>query len=677
MPDGDLSTNTTITEAAGKAAGRFFEKFHNQRTEYEDVWKIADYMVKCAQNRSLNEEEMTKGANPSWTHSDNENAETGSTIFFRQHRQLASQLASVALSRPVPFRYSPVINESVFFSAEEASAQADQWNTLAKWTMKMDRFGEKIIDFAHQLKKYGNTPVLFFMHRKIAEDGTILENWPSWRVEPVDSLFADCFIGNLQDQDCVILVSLQGKHKLLEMARSGEYNPAQAKKVDSSIKWDRSTSFLPMKEHQYENQDMSMPEEATEQWLCWDVFMRCPIKNRKWDDEGDLDKVHWITWWGNRPGDDNKSVCVRFEENYDPDNEIPVWMIHDIPDDPDMLYHIAPSQVIRSNYSVECTVKNQLVDHNSIVNHPPLKEVEGEVRGTDRTFGPNKVFRVDRAESISEFQIRDISVSNIQLLEYIKNDTKEALSTTSNVLGEAYGGRTSALEAGNAYRNSIQPHMITVRYNLSQFLGVLARKMHRYWETYAAPGQIVAITDENQLRTVLPEALFGEFDIQIDIVDEYEDDVVHNQRIYDVLQLIGSSPEMAKHVDIGELLKEWLRKSKLDYAKIIRPQQDADAEVRAREENAAMIAGEMISPQDGENHGVHLAVHQGERLRYKGIEEQYPTVALLDQHIEQTKMLVAQQGQASGSPPAPNRSQGAGALQGNQVAAALGGQLGG
>jgi len=698
MARDDLSEVEDITEKAQEAGAAFYEKFKTQRVEWEEIWQVNDYMAKAAQNRTLNSSEGIKGVNPAW--STGPRAQTGSTIFFQQYRQLGSQLSSVALSRDVPFSYSPVANEAVFMSAEDADAQASQWNTLAKWTLKKDGFARKFISFANQLRKYGNIPVLFYQNQKVGtrtimepqyevtagidgqpiinegeaierEEEVVAENWPSWRALNVDGIFADVFIGNLQDQDCVVLPYLATKAKMLEKVRSEEWNEKQVEKITSAIKWDGTTNAQ-LKKQKIENQGMTPPQtDATDQYLVWDIFQRMPIDGKKWDDEAMVADWYWYTVVGNNIKD---GIPVRFHRNEDPDDEVPVFMMHALPDDDDILYHVSEGQIIRSNYSVECTLKNQMIDNNSAINNPPMREIDGEVRGTDRQYGPDKTFVMDRDNSLTEFDVKSLTVDNIQALNYINEDTKRALFTAGNMIGEAYGGRTSALEAGNAYKNSVQPHMITVRYILEQFLGVYARKMHSYWSKYAYPGQVMTISDEEQIQSVYPSGMYGEFDINIDIIDEFEEDVVKSQRLYDTISLVAGNPELMKAIDAPELLTEWLKKSKIKHAKIVHRPLDYDAQEVARNENIAMINGNIPAQvKQGENLTLHLATHEGERLRYNGLEEQYPSVVLLDQHIAETK-LAAQSGQQSqGTPPAPNESEGAGELGGNQIAAALGG----
>ena len=657
-------------------------------------------MVKCAQNRTLSKTEKTKGVNPSW--STDEQAQTGSTIFFRQHRQLAAQGVSVQMSRDMPFKYSPVTNEAVWESAEESDGEAHQMNCLAKWTMKQDRFDKKSINFWHQLKKYGNIPIGISqkrtIERKFIQEPVIEErldpetgevypvevdinerteefvtaNYPTLTIYNVDAVYADIFIGDLQRQDCVLLPSLLTKSDLWQKVADDEYSEEQVKKIEKKDRWDGDTA-KPLKTERVENNDQSSPDErVTDQWLVWDIFIRAPIDKGKWDEESQRSDLYYLTVVGN---DIENAIPVRLEENQDPDGEIPIYMIHDLPDDGDVLYHLSPAQIVRSNYSVECTLKNQMIDNNSNVNNAPLIEVEGMVRGVDRKYGKNTVFTVDDIGAIKEFDARDLSQSNMAFTEYIKNDTKESLSTVSNILGEAYGGRTSALEASNAYKNSVQPHMVAVRYVLEQFLYIYAKKIRSYWGKYALPGQVAQITDENQIRKIRPEEIEGDFDIEIDIVDQFEDDVVQNQRIFEALNLIGGNPELAKHVNLGNLLAEWFKQAKFDHTKLVKKPSDYDARELARQENATLMSGNPASVKPGEDSAAHLIEHEGERLRYKGVEDQFPNVVLLDRHIAETKFAVQQEGQSQGTPPAPSGNQGPGEAQGNEIAGALGAQV--
>jgi len=609
----DLSDNEDVTKQALDAANEFHVKFKTQREQFEEIWNVADYMRKAAQNRTLNQSEMTKGVNPSWDAGTNEQSETGSTTFFRQQKQSASQLVSVAGSSDAPFRYSPVRNPGIFDSESDGREQADSWNTLAKWTMRADEFDMKFIDFAWDLKTFGNVPVMFYQEREkrkvmirkpkyhmetkpetgepmaVRDEGydeneveVWTKNYPSFKTLPVDSVYADIFIPDLQHQDCVVIPTFVSLSDLIAMNNAELINSEQFEKLDKKDVWDGTTEIT-AKKRQMENANMSTPTQVTDQFIMWDIFLRCPIEKDKWDDEALVADLYWITVIGNEI---KQGLPIRFIRNPDPDDEIPVYMMHDQPGDNNILYHTSVAQILRGNYSVECTLKNQMIDNGSAKNHPPLKEVEGEVRGDDRRFGPKTLFVVEDQNSIDVMDVPDLSDFNLKLLEHVKQDSNEASGISGNVAGDSYGARTSANEAGNAYRNAIQPHMVVTKYSLTQFMRVYARKMHSYWDKYALDGQVVSITDDREQREVFPKDLYGMFDVQIDIVDQYQDDVVTNQKLMDMMNMAGSNPEISRYIDWPQFFGEWLRNVKgIDSAKFIKEISDSDAETVAKDEN--------------------------------------------------------------------------------------------
>lgn len=672
-----------LVSKAKKAAASYFDRFDSQRKEHEDIWKVADYMVKCAQNRTINSNEKSKGANLD----DNaERANTGSTLFYRQVNQLASMGYSIQTSKDAPFKFKPIINEGVFDDPQEADEMANQWNVLARWTMKQDDFDRKSVDFWQQIRKYGNIPVMVYQKQKYGlrpvktPDGGIdwkeflVENYPSLRILRVDSLYTDALIGDIQGQDCVILTSVSSSGDIANLVKSDEYSAEKAREIfknRSRYKWDGEKGYK-LSGFKRENQDITTdPDVVTDLFLTYDIFMRAPIEDGEWDDESPSSDIYWMTVIGNDLGD---GVMVRFEENPDPDGEFPIELIHEQPDDPDSLYHVCSAQVVRSNYSVECTLKNLAIDNGALICNPPLKEVEGAVRGTDRTFSSGQVFVMDSPEALQEFQIRDTTTNTATLLDYIQNDTKRALGTDSTMMGENFGARTSALEASNIYQNSVQPHLTSVNYILNQFIKFYARKISSYWRTYAAPGQVIAITNEGEFPEIRPANLHGEFEIEVDVVSEFEDDVVARQKVQEALTIVAQNPELMKNVDVHELLIEWFRRNKFDYTKIVKRPMDADASFVARQENVGMFNGQPATVKQGENLEVHLAEHKGERLRYNGVESQFPSVSLLDQHITETEFAIQQQKAARARPMAKgNQSEGAGEMAGNQIAAALGG----
>lgn len=705
------SSASDLIKRFQKEANSQFERFRSQRTMNEIMWKVADYMYKAAQNRSITQYEKQKGANlQDFTDSPStEIAQSGSTLFHRQVRQLASQGAAIQFSRDVPFKYNPIINDDNPDSFEKGDEMANQLNVLAKWTMKHDKFNKKSIEFWHQIFKIGNVPVIMRQvvkrgKRKVRfplmqtmqdpitgevtsnivgyeerDEEFTVENYPSIEILPTEIVYCDMYIGSIQGQNTIVIPTLHNYSELMDGARAGWYDEEVVEELAGGNNWGKyrwdGVSGEPLTRFKLANMEAIAGDSYTGQFLTWDVFMRAPITDGKWDDKAEP-KIWWATFVGNSI---SNSLCIRLEENPDPDGEFPIEMIHCLPDDPDLLYHVSPAQVVRSNYSVECTLKNQAIDNCTLVNRPPLMIQEGAVRGRDMEFTPGKVFKVDDVDrSMKEFLVRDTTQITTNFLNYIRDDTMSALATDKPFMGEAFGARTSATEASNTYKNSVQPHMISIRYVLEQYLGFYAKKLKSHWQNFADPQQVVRITGEPQYQVIRPAGIYGEFDVEVDIVDEYEDDIVEAQKINEAIRMVGQNPQFMSVIDPTELMRDWFKRYKFNYGKIVTGRMDKDAEVMARNENLTMLGGVYVSPLPGQNHNVHLSEHKGERLRYKGLEEQYPQAALLDQHIAQTEFLIQQQEAAAAQAQAQQQSASgnstAGQVAGNAIAGAAGAQ---
>jgi hypothetical protein len=208
-----------------------------------------------------------------------------------------------------------------------------------------------------------------------------------------------------------------------------------------------------------------------------------------------------------------------------------------------------------------------------------------------------------------------------------------------------------------------------------------AKKTMSYMRNFATQEQIIAITDDrNALQQVKVSELYGEFDIEVNVVDEFEDSIAKKQAINEFLAIVGQSPEFIKHVDTNELLKEAAFAHKLRAERIVRPPVDADARSIARNENTTLLNGTAVRPQPNQNHDVHLTEHRSELLRWEGIPadtQSDPRVTnaqvLLKQHISETQLLTESEG-ATGEPlPQGQDNQTEGEAQGNQIAAAYGG----
>jgi len=374
--------------------------------------------------------------------------------------------------------------------------------------------------------------------------------------------------------------------------------------------------------------------------------------------------------FGNTP---TSSIIARIERNQEPDDTIPIEMIHANPDDGDLLYHISDYEVVRSNIETETTIVRQLIDNNSLVNKCPTVEVAGSIQGNDRSFGPDARYIVDNQGDITMLQVRDISQTNIQVLDYIKEDSNTANSIDKNMIGESMGARTTATEAGNISSNSRRPNIVNIEYILEQYIGFYAQRIKVNWEAYGRHDQIIQITDSNDNRVFIkPTELGGEYDIVVDVVDDMKDEEVKTQRIINGLQVFAGNPELSSRVD-WDLAASVASDTIFGTDKFIKQAQDGDATQTANS-NLVMILqhGQQPNITPDMNLKRHLEIYKDARKRWQGAEDQNPNVELLDQVIANVEQMVAQQ-QQGGQQPQGGLPQSQAQLQQQLTSGALGG----
>jgi hypothetical protein len=458
--------------------------------------------------------------------------------------------------------------------------------------------------------------------------------------------------------------------EIVDGIRKGLYHPDTLAELGRAQLWDGSSGGFDNESKKKDNRGMTRAptNQGTGQYLKREIFVNLPVDEEKetWDELKNVPKRYRVTMFGNQP---KQSVVARIERNQEPDDTIPIALIHANPDDHDLLYHISDFEVIRSNIATETTLIRQVIDNSTLVNKPPLIEVEGAVRGNDRSFGPDARYVVDDLNSISTFNIRDVSQPSIAILEYIKDDSNTANSIDKNMVGESFGARTSALEANTISGNSRRPNIVNIEYILEQFIGFVAERYKVLWEAYGRHDQIVQITDEAGERVfVRPKEVGGEYDIVIDIVDDIKNAEVEAQRLINGAQVYAQNPQLAQTMDWG-LFSETLAEKLFGTNKFISQPVDGDAEAMAKT-NVLLMLNQGVTPSITPNMNIkkHLEVYREERRRLMGAEEQYPNVVLLDQIIEQLEAMEKGGGQQQIAPPLE-----ASQVQGQLTAGALGG----
>ena len=666
----NLAGDEEIVQHIRRTVDDYDTRFTSQRQPWANdstgLWNQMDSAFRSFVNNTTVEGQRSYGANEP---ENSERARIGTTQFHRQVTQMAANGYAVQTSKDMPFKYEAHSDpDEIESGSDHSQQQADNLNMLAKWSMKRDGFNVKAMELWTQIKKYGNIPVMIeWSHKRgtrnirvprFNETGeiegydfedieTLVENRPVFRTLPIESVKADTMIGNIQDQECVIASAVVGLSEIVELIETGEYRDDLIADLGKQFQWDGYAGFENSEEKKDNRGMEGNPSSAgTGQYLKREVFVNVPIADGEWDEMTNIPLRYRVTMFGNDAGN---AVVARIERNQEPDDTIPIEMIHANMDDPDFLYHISDYEVIRPNLSAATTITRQIIDNSSMANKMITWEVAGEVQGNDREMRAGQRFVLENKDSMGQFNIRDISQSAIPLLDYIKEDSNTAVSLDKNMQGESFGARTSASEAGTISSNTQRPNLVNIEYILTQLFEFVAERYKVNWEAYGLPEQVVQITnDDDNTVFIKPTDIHGEFDIVVDIMDDIKDDAVATTRMINYIQTVGSIPQLSQTMDwvgISELLAEKM----MGTSKFVVAGNEGDAESNAKANIFAMfnealpIEERYPEVNDAMNLRKHLDIYKSERLRWKGREEQNEQgIEILDQVIAQIDARIAQ-----------------------------------
>jgi hypothetical protein len=692
----NLADDPALCESAMSYLKIYKDKYKTDRASHETIWETTDWMWKCGQDETIRETERTRLDRQADNLTKTKAQKVGSTMFYKIVRSLAAQFVNVLFSQTDPYHYSSRSNPEIFGSDKQAELLANQHNLTMRWNRDKENFTVKAIEFLFQLIKYGNQPVVCSWFRRSQE---VLDRWPTkkpvegqpvetkvsrklvltdnrfnWEAIPIENFYADSNIADMQKQNCVITESTTNMTELLDGQRLKEY--INVDQVNESHLFKGSGDNDEIRQQKETNAGLASttPDANTGTFQLWNAMVLLPIDEtakigKRWDPLKNMPKKFWVTV----VKDFTAGVVLRIERNPDPDDEIPMDMIHHLPDDSDKLYHISLAQLIRGNYSESTTSKEQLIDTKTANINRPLKAKRGEVYTDtgDLKFGKDVIYYVENENSLTEFVMAPVN-DIIPTLQYIDNDSDEAAGNNRATRGEAMGQRTSSSEAVNAYTAASLPNKMLIKYVFHQWLSWLARKGVRYWHIYAQENQTLKIADdEGVYQSIRPIDLFGDYDVVIDIVDEFEQNLMQQQGMTFAAQNL--LPLFLKDMNSREAAKKFFELIlHTDISDIIKPDDSEQQKALARHENRLLMDGQYVNPSPQDNHDVMLAEHKSWRLQYTGVEGDYPNIRLLDRHIAETEFLKQQTGQQTGSMTAPPENTTPGMVVGNEMAGQMG-----
>ena len=677
-----------------------YDKYKTDRSELEDTWEALDYMVKCGQNETVREIERGRTDRNSSDNATKTRAKrVGSTLFLRQVRTMAALLVDIVKSRRDPCMFRSRSNPAVPYSGHQADDRAEQQNAIFRYTREVDNFDIKLIEFAWSLMATGNVPVCVhwkrnranvLMRQQVPGGGTrvtrkIVETAAYPSLDWIDNqmFYADQNIPDMQKQLSFGVKSQATWSEARKLQQAGEYiNVETITPANLYIGGDEN-----MKDKKEDNAGAASntSDTNTGTLLQFDWYAELPIddskpKGQRWNPEKHPTERYWCTVLTSL--NPNDGVCVRLQRNPDPDDDWPIEMISVLPFDKHKLYKMSLGEATRGNYNESTTTKQQMLDRRTLNNNRPMVMKNGGVRtkdgGDDYTWKPDQIFWADDPEKDVKIPAADPTQDNMDLLKYLDADTDEAIGTNRITRGEPMGGRTSSNEAEKAFASASRPHFMVMKYILSKFLRFYARKCIRFWNVYAPDDLVLKIADSAKEIPVQPSAMSGEFDIELNLVDEYENNIMQAQKFSFAVQSI--LPVFANVFDLREMAKDACDKVlQWDVTRYIKPDRAEESEVYARRMMAAMREGIYLAPKQSLDLDVLERELRGQRIQYMGLEDETPWIVMLDRALEEVKFLKEAQPRMmpGGTPASSPANLTEGQVAGNQIAGQLGAQQGG
>jgi len=706
----NLAEDEELVAKVKAFVGHYYDKHKSNREPLEDVWNVADWMFKCAQDDATQSVESgrtdrTSGSDDMKT---TKAQKVGSSVFFREVQTLAAMFSQIINDSKTPLRLIPIYDTNTPDSSAAPIEESDTGNLLLRQTMEWDDMRRKLVELAVMLFKYGNIPVCIEWKKEYSEvldwftqaDGITktlqrkkvpTKNYPSLGWILPENFYFDPNIGDIQSQPCIMVKGPVGIGDILNQVEVGEY--VNFDKINKSHLYRGDT--IGTKDNKEANSGLDGTDDLTTGlFLQFDIHCMLPIdetkpKGKRWDDKKHVPKRFWITAICSEKPDDG--VFVRIQRNRDPDDLYPVQVISWMPDDSDQLFKVSLAQLIRGNFSEATTSKLQAIDARTLNNNRPIKIRRGNVRMADGSEN----FKWDKdAVFICEQDINgDVGVEppmqvqdNMNMLSYLDSDCDEIAGTGRVMRGEPMGGRTSSSEATNAYNAAARPHFMKFRYIFETLFGFYARIL-RYWQVYGDEQVLIRATGNGRPTTVNPRALRVNYSTHVICVDEYEKNILQQDKFaYAARTMIPLIPPQSMDV-VGILIEAFQEVLDWDISKY-RLNDNSKAEAaEAKYENGVFAQGAYIPINADDNDDVHLNCHKSERLKYDGLEEQFPWLPLMDRHIAEHEFAkknkagrAAMMQQAAGgmaTPENPSGNQTVGEAAGNQIAAQLGAMAGG
>lgn len=622
-----------------------FELYIQQREDqnWDETLLVLDGMWRCFRSNQLSDTEVRAVLGVIEDDGADTEAHMGS---IRQYRQVSKDLATLVAminAQPSPFKYNAVSNPEIFGDTGTGKDQAAVHTVVAEHSWVRGGSPERVVDWALQVSKYGNAPVRATMSGKVQESlikktGQKKHTWqevtvdvhPDWEVLHIDNVYADFTGGNLPEQELVLVVRPVFRKAIYALHKAGHISEDAYKEFtdnEESLRWD-GTNGADLRIEQQKNQGGSSEGPTADQkmYLVWEIYKYAQIgKNGEVDEEMEP-ALFMSRVVGNSLG--HTSVMLSMESRFDPDQKIPITMTHAGPDDSGMLYHFPPAVCQRAMYAIESYLWGSAIDNTRALNSPPvlINTEFFQEKPEDFRYADGKKYLVsDINRAIKELPVSNQLESNARMIGLVQDEQQVAGNSSPHHQGQGLGSRAGSTEALIVNKVSRQPELVLANYAVKGFLRFVGRNYYRYAQAFMPQELIEAIANEMLDMPLFIETtdgsgyfpkgtqIFGEFDIDLSILDEFEQDSVAAQRELNLMGQVSANPALRQSdthkVDFGEWLKSYARRYKIaDYKSFIISANGGEGARRQRDELRMMLDEGLDAPVDpqADDHEAHL-----------------------------------------------------------------------
>ena len=658
------ASNEETVEKVRKRAQAYFSRYDSQaaRDKMEDDLKNSDAMFRMALNQSKQNENNTRNE-----------VDTVPDAFFRALRAInANETQALFSGGELGVAYTP--NSTLKGDQRDHAMQvSEDQKTLLEYSFEIDDRVSKLTDSWWYMNKNANA--LFGMEwtqREVKtrereptdrdEEGkptkyvwkttTRTEAHPTLTMYPIDRVWLDATIDDIQQQQCILIRHYPVLSELVGLQKAGKY--INVAKIGSKQLYSTEEPGQTQQDYEDNAETGQSRDEETGQFDGWHVPMYAPINDQgEWDDDMYPRRI-LATFIG--PIESTDSVCVSLTKNgYDPEDngEIPYFWGSSHYDDKGA-YSMGYVHLLKPAYDEYKTTLDQWFDNKNLVNNAPWITERGAMHTQDKTFGPRRLLEMQMGmiEKLKRVAVPSNTGDMQNFIAYLEARIKETAGTTAPFLGEAMGSRTSASEATNALEQAMKPAMEKLRRmaRVLEWIGVWDMRM---WRMFSPADQMFSLVQKGKVKEIKPANLWGPLRVKITAIDDFEKNSVgraeQNQFMRDTLPM---AKDVLSKKEFRNTLKWIYRQRDFPVDELWVGNDDMDARHIARSEDNGFFNLIEDLPKEGENHEVHLDEHGQDLRLYKMNSDADPEVVrLFDVHMEvHNQMLQQQESQAPQTP---------------------------